>query len=177
LTGAAVLPPFVVACALLAVAGAFKLTTPEAARGALAQLGVPAPRFAVRVLGASEFALGVIAAWHPGAPTAALVAGAYAAFCLTTVRLLAIEGGADCGCFGAASPVASRAHAATCAAACGAAVLAALFPPPAVSWIVTRAPLVAITVTLGTITATFAAYAVFTLFTPAWRAYGSGEPK
>ncbi len=175
MSGAAILPPFVAACALLVVAGGFKLRTPDAARGALEQLGLPAPALAVRALGLGEVGLGVLAAWRPGALTAALVAGAYAVFSLTTVRLLAVEGGADCGCFGAASTTASRAHAATCAAACGAAALAALFPPPAVSWLVTRTPLIAVTVTVGTVAAAFAAYAVFTLFTPAWRAYGSGE--
>jgi uncharacterized protein YjeT (DUF2065 family) len=176
-TGAAVLPPFVAACLLLVVAGCFKLRDPQAARGALEQLGLPAPVFAVRALGLCEVALGVLAGWRPETLTAALVAGAYGVFCLTTVRLLMVEGGVDCGCFGAASTVASRAHAATCAAACGVAVLAALFPPGGVSWLVTRTPLIAVTVTLGTITAAFAAYAVFTLFTPAWRAYGSGEPQ
>jgi hypothetical protein len=91
------------------------------------------------------------------------------------LRLLAVDGSADCGCFGAASSVASRAHATACALACAAAVLAALFPPAPVSWIVTRAPLVAGTLTFGTVAAVFAAYAVFTLFAPAWRSYGSGE--
>ncbi len=179
MTGAAVLPPFVAACLLLAVAGGFKLRTPKAARGALEQLGLPAPApaLAVRALGVCEVALGVLAIWRPGALTAGLVAGAYGVFCLTTLRLLTVEGGADCGCFGAESTTASRAHAATCAAACAVAVLAALFPPPGVSWLVTRTPLIAITVTLGTITAAFAVYAVFTLFTPAWRAYGSGAPQ
>jgi hypothetical protein len=48
-------------------------------------------------------------------------------------------------------------------------------PPPGVQWIATRTPLVAVTLTLGTAAAAFAAYAVFTLFAPAWRAYGSGS--
>ncbi len=175
MTGAAILPPYVTACALLAVAGIFKLRTPAAARGALEQLGLPAPAPLVRALGLCEIVLGGLAIWRPGTVTAALVACAYGVFCLTTLRLLAVEGGADCGCFGAASTVASRAHAATCAAACAVASLAALFPPPGISWMVTRAPLIALTVTLGMIAAAFAAYAIFTLFTPAWRAYGSGE--
>jgi hypothetical protein len=171
--GVALLPAFLVACTLLAVSGLLKLRAPASARASLELIGVRVPPGAVRVLGGGEVALGVIAAIAPGPLTASLVAGAYGAFLLTTLRLLAVEGGADCGCFGTASAVASRSHAALNSAACACAAVAAVSSPPGVAWIAGRSPLVAVTLVVGTATAAFAAYAVFTLFAPAWRAYGS----
>ena len=171
--GVALAPVFLVACALLVVAGVSKVRAPTSARGSLELIGVPVPLVAVRALGVAEVALGLLAAIRPGALAAGLVAGAYGVFFLATLRLLAVEGGADCGCFGAASAVASRSHAVLNLVACAAGVVAAAFPPPGVSWIASRSPLVAVTLVLGTTAAAFAAYAVVTLFAPAWRAYGS----
>lgn len=173
MTGVPLLPLFICACALLAVAGLAKLWSPDSARGALELLGIPVPPAAVRALGGAELALGVFAAVRPGPLTAGLVACAYGAFLVTTLRLLAVDDSADCGCFGAASTTAGRSHAVACATACAAAVLAAVYPPPGVAWIATREPLVAVTLVIGTATAAFAAYSVFTLFAGAWRAYGS----
>lgn len=171
--GVALVPVFLVACALLAVSGFAKLGAPASARASLQLTGVRVPLLAVRALGAGEVALGVFAAIRPGPLTAGLVAGAYGAFLITTVRLLAVEGGADCGCFGTASAVASRSHAVLNFVACACAIVAAVFPPPGVGWIASRSPLVGVTLVVGTATAACAAYAVFTLFAPAWRAYGS----
>jgi hypothetical protein len=175
MTGEAVVPVFLCACALLVVAGAAKVRAPRSARGSLELIGIPVPLAAVRVLGVAELALGVYAAIRPGPLAGGLVAGAYGVFLLVTVRLLAVDASADCGCFGAASTAVSRAHAVACAAAGAVAALAAVVSPPGVQWVATRTPLVAVTLTLGTATAAFAAYAVFTLFAPAWSAYGSGR--
>jgi hypothetical protein len=171
--GVALAPVFLVACALLAVSGFSKLRAPASARASLELIGMPVPLVAVRALGAGEVALGVFAAIRPGPLTAGLVAGAYGAFLITTLRLLAVEEDAECGCFGTASAVASRSHAVLNFVACASAAVAAAFPPPGVSWIVSRSPLVAVTLVVGTATAAYGAYAVFTLFAPAWRAYGS----
>ena len=171
--GVALVPVFLAACALLAVSGFLKLRAPASARASLELIRVPVPLVAVRALGAGEVALGVVAAIRPGPLTAGLVAGAYGTFLITTLRLLAVEGGADCGCFGTVSAVASRSHAVLNFVACASAAVAAVFPPPGVAWIVSRSPLVAVTLVAGTATAAFAAYAVLTLFAPAWRAYGS----
>jgi hypothetical protein len=124
-------------------------------------------------LGVGEVALGVSAAIRPGPLTAGLVAAAYGAFLIITLRLLAVDEDAECGCFGSASAVASRSHAVLNFVGCASAAVAAVYPPPGVTWIATRSPLVAVTLVAGTATAAFAAYAVFTLFAPAWRAYGS----
>jgi uncharacterized protein YjeT (DUF2065 family) len=174
-SGVALLPPFVVVCALLALAGVLKLRSPQAARDALSTLGVRVPPAAVRILGLAELALGVLAALRPNPATVGLVAFAYAAFGVIVALLVRAEGNADCGCFGAASSVASWAHVALNAAACAVAVAVAFVRPPGLAWIATRAPLVAATTTLGLAAAAFAGYAAFTLFAPAWRAYGSGS--
>jgi hypothetical protein len=172
--GVGLLPAFVVACALLVLAGALKLRSPQPARDALALLGLGVPAVFVRALGVAEVALGVFAALRPGALSGGLVAGAYAAFCVTALSLVRADRSADCGCFGRASSVASWAHVALNAVACGLAVAVALVRAPGLGWIATRAPLVAATVTLALLAAAYAAYAAFTLLAPAWQAYGSG---
>ena len=172
--GVGLLPAFVVACALLVLAGALKLRSPQPARGALALLGLRVPAVLMRALGAAEVALGVFAALRPGALTGGLVAGAYAAFCITALLLVRADRSADCGCFGQAKSVASWAHVALNTVACGLGISVALMPAPGLGWIVTRAPLIAATVTIALLAAVYAAYAAFTLLAPAWRAYGSG---
>jgi hypothetical protein len=169
----ALVPVFAVTCALLAVAGLAKLRAPSAARASLRLIGIQVPTAAVRVLGAAELGLGGYAVAVPGPLTAALVALGYGAFLLATLRLLSVDANADCGCFGAAGSVAGRCHVAVCAVACSVGIAAAAVPPPGAAWIVSRAPLVAVPLVLGTATAVFATYSVFTLFAPAWRAYGS----
>lgn len=170
----ALLPAFTVACALLVVAGAAKLRSPQPARDALRLIGVPVPTMAVRLLGAAEIGLGVLAALRPSPVPAGLAAFAYAAFCATAVLLLRADRNADCGCFGQASSSASLVHVALNAAAAAVATATSLAGPPGVLWISGRQPLVALPLLLGIAGATFAAFAVFTLLAPAWRAYGSG---
>jgi hypothetical protein len=173
--GVGLLPAFVVACALLVLAGALKLRSPVPARDALARLGLRVPAALMRALGAAEVALGVFAALRPGPLSGGLVAGAYAAFCVTALSLVRADRNADCGCFGRVSSVASWAHVALNAVACALAVAVALMRVPALSWIATRAPLIAATVTIALLAAAYAAYAAFTLLAPAWRAYSSGS--
>jgi hypothetical protein len=173
-TGVGLFPAFAVACALLALAGVAKVRTPQPARDALALIGLRVPAVAIRALGLAEIALGAFAAFRPGPIGAALVAFAYAAFAVTAMLLLRADRGANCGCFGQASSTASLAHVALNVAAGGVGIAAVFAPPPALQWVVTRSPLVAVAVVAGTAAAAFAAYAAFTLFVPAWRAFGSG---
>lgn len=173
----ALMPVFATGCVLLAVAGLAKLRAPASTRASLELIGISVPAACIRVLGAAELGLGGLAAVEPAPVTAGLLASAYGAFLLTSLRLLTVDASADCGCFGATSSPASRSHVVLCAIACAAGTIAVVFPPPGVSWIATRAPLVAVTLVLGVTAAAFAAFAVFTLFAPAWRAYGSsGTP-
>ena len=175
----ALTPVFVVACALLVLAGAQKLRTPGPAHHSLALAGLPVPAVVVRLLGAGELAIGAIAAVWPTVLTGALVALAYVAFCAFLVLLLRRAGGAsaDCGCFGGTDAGATTAHVALNALPCVAGVLAATVHPPGLGWALTRPALVAVPLLLGTSAAVLAAYLAFTVFPRAWRAYGLGaEP-
>lgn len=167
------MPPFVVACALLVLAGLFKLRSPASARTSLQTLGIRVPALSIRALGLLEVALGGLAAVRPDPLTAILVAAAYASFLLTTLALIRSGESADCGCFGAAGATVGRAHGIFNGLACAVAAGAAVTRPPGLLWTFSRSPLVGVTLPLGMIAAAYAAYAVFTLFAPAWRSYGS----
>jgi hypothetical protein len=98
---AALSGPYLVAAALLAVAGAEKLWHPDGTRRALVAAGWPAPRPAVRLGGALEAALGVSAALVGGPLLAAGVAASY--LLLSGFVLFALTRGtplSSCGCFG-----------------------------------------------------------------------------
>jgi hypothetical protein len=115
------------AALLLVPAGAFKLVSPAATATAAAEVGRRLPTSAVRVLGAVEILVGVVAA-TAGVPaawaaTAALYAG-FAGFVVAARR----AGAASCGCFGAAGAGVppSRRHVMVNVAAAAAATGAAL---------------------------------------------------
>lgn len=95
------LGPFAIAAILLVVGGVLKALRPDETARAVRGVGVPAGESAVRVLGASEAALGVVALVAVDTTIASLVAASYVvfvAFVLTAlVRHLPI---ASCGCFG-----------------------------------------------------------------------------
>jgi hypothetical protein len=169
------MPIFAVACALLVVAGIGKLREPRAARESLALVGLRVPTLLVRCLGAGEAAIGTTAAIHPSVATGALVASVYAAFCAFLLALRRRAGSrAECGCFGEAEEDAGTAHLLLNTVACLAGVLAAVAPPHGVGWTLTRPPLVAVPLLLGTSAAVLGAYLAFTALPRAWRAYGSG---
>lgn len=157
------------------MAGAAKLRSPSAAVGALGTAGLRVPSTTVRTLGAAEIAIGVLATVRPGTPTAAVVAALYGSFALLVLRLVRSGEGAPCGCFGGAGPRATLAHCALNVVACGAAIAAALAPPPGIAWVVRQDPLVAVSLALGLAGAAFAAYLAFTAFPTAWGAYEAGS--
>ncbi len=72
--------PFTVVCALLAVAGTFKVLRPRPTTGAMGAVGLPAGDGLSRGLGGAEAALGAAAALTGWPPLAGAVAVAYAAF-------------------------------------------------------------------------------------------------
>lgn len=171
-------PVFVVVCALLVVAGAAKLRSPQRASGTLRPLGIGVPALVVRALGMLEVALGVAGLVSPTVVIAALVAVAYGIFCAFVVLLLRTAGGpTDCGCFGDADVDAGRTHVVLNGVACAIGVIAALSPPPGVGWILAHRPLIAVPLALGTLAAAFAAYVAFTTFPVAWRAYRGGAAR
>lgn len=165
-------PGFIVVCALLVLAGVAKLRSPSAASDALSSVALPASRPMVRILGLGELAVGALAAVHPTHLTAAVVAISYAGFCAFVLRARP----ASCGCFGAASSDTGSIHALLNATACIVAALAALLPPPGVASIARHGPLIAVSLGLGTVAATLAAYLAFTALPHAWHAYGVGQP-
>jgi hypothetical protein len=169
---------FTVVCALLVVAGAAKLRSPEPARDALALVRARVPVAAVRALGLGEVALGAFAVLWPSAVAATAVAIAYGGFCAFVVTLIrAEERPTGCGCFGDADAGAGTAHALLNAAACGVAVLAATAPPPGIGWVFARPVAIAAPLALGVATAVLAGYLAFTAFPRAWRAYGAGSSR
>jgi hypothetical protein len=107
------------ACTVLVVAGVAKLLRPEELAVALGR-AVRTPRsaaaIAVRIVAATEVALGTAGIARPGGVAAALVALSYLGF---TGYVLALRhsGGAlsSCGCFGEPDTPATRAHAAVTA--------------------------------------------------------------
>ena len=165
-------PVFLVACALLILSGIQKLRAPRRAADSLRLVRIPASLLGVRILAIAEVAIGVAAALRPSVLTAGLVALAYAAFFGFLVLLDRRTGApADCGCFGDVEAPAGRLHLALDAAGCGAAVLAALSPPPGVGWVLARPALEALALTGGIAAAALAAYLAFTAFPAAWGAY------
>lgn len=169
----ALMPLYGVTCVLLAVGGVFKVTAPRAATESLARAGVRVPAAIVRGLGACEVALGTAAAIAPRPLTAALVAVAYAGFCVFGLRLLSIGERRDCGCFGAAGQGVGTTHLLLNAIGCATAFLAAVVHPPGLGWILEHSPLAAVTAGAGIAAAAFAVHALFTLFPSAWRSHGA----
>ena len=165
-------------CALLVIAGAHKVLRPRAARESLALVGIPVPGPAIRALGAVEMALGAVAAGWPTVITGTLVAVAYGAFCVFVGVLLVRNPGeaADCGCFGGDEHTAGRLHLALNALACGIAAASTVAGAHGLGWVLSRSPLVAPSVVIGLLAATYAAYLAYTLVPRAWGSYGRGAP-
>jgi len=170
------LPFFGVACGLLVVAGAAKLRSPSGARGALGAVGLNVPSPAIRALGAAEIAIGSVAAVRPSALTGAMVAALYGVFAAFVVASIRGDRAAPCGCFGAAETEVGPVHGALNVAACAVGIAAAIAPPHGIGWVLGREPVSAVSLALGMMGATFAAYLAFTALPSAWRAYETGRP-
>jgi methylamine utilization protein MauE len=98
------------AAMLLAAAGLAKLRQRAPLRSAFAAARVPglaglsaAP--ATRLAGAVELAIAALALGFGGRVGALLIAVGYAALTGLAARMVAVEAGQDCGCFGRPSPV------------------------------------------------------------------------
>lgn len=95
------LAPFLIAAAVVVLAGAAKTARPADTARALRQLGWPGSPLLVRCLGVFEVALGTIAAVTGNRIAAGLLALSYAGFAAFVATALR-RGGAvsSCGCFG-----------------------------------------------------------------------------
>jgi hypothetical protein len=102
--------PFLIAAAVLALAGASKATDPRPTRLALAGVGLRVGAPAVRALGAVELAVAVAAAAFGGTLPAVAMAALYLAFdgYIVVARRRGATGG--CGCFGASSAPPTNVH-------------------------------------------------------------------
>lgn len=173
---AALTPAFIVICALLVVAGGYKILVPRGARESLALVGLPAPSTAIRALGGGEIALGTVAAVWPSVVARTLVAVAYGAFCGFVLLLLARNPGhaVDCGCFGAGEQRAGHLHVALNGIACAVAAAGAAFGAHGIGWVLGRPASIAPPLIIGMLAASYAAYLAYTLVPRAWGSYGSG---
>jgi len=87
--------------ALLVLAGAPKVLRPDTTRRALRSVGWPVPGWTVRVGGAAEVVIGLVAVAYGGRVAAALVAASYLGFSGFVVLALRRGGTlASCGCIG-----------------------------------------------------------------------------
>jgi hypothetical protein len=112
--------PYLVACALLMIAGIMKLIRPDDTARAIA-LVVPVRlrrplqfrslRVLIRIGALAEVVVGTVAMFLPHPITAALVAASYAVFVGVVVYVRSKGGSlASCGCFGSLDTPATRLH-------------------------------------------------------------------
>jgi hypothetical protein len=123
------LPPLLLAAALLLVSGTAKLRAPEPAASALRELGVPGARWAVPAGAVAELAVAaaiVIRAREGAAAASAL----FVLFALLVSSQLRRGSTRSCGCLGAADTLPSRIHLVLNLLLALAAAAAALRPPP-----------------------------------------------
>jgi hypothetical protein len=103
--------PLLVAGLLLVVAGVPKLHSPASTAAALRSVGIRVPDNVVRIGGAAEVGVGVVAVLTGDAVAAALVAASYAGFSVFLAVALS-RGGmvASCGCVGKPDTPPTRSH-------------------------------------------------------------------
>jgi len=156
----ALLPAFLAASGVLALAGAIKLRTPEPTVGALAAAGIRVSAGAVRALGACEVALAVACALRPSTATALALAVVYLAFAAFVAAALRRGDAAPCGCFGDAGVQLTGWHLALDLAAAAIAIATALAPP---SWsAVPAGSLAPAALAIGVAAAVYLAHAAYT---------------
>jgi hypothetical protein len=167
--GNALTGPYVVAAAVLCVAGLAKLRSPASATRALAALGLPASASLIRVYAVVELGLGAWGLISPAPLASALLACVYAGF--TVLALLLWRRAESCGCFGAdaapATPlqaVLSALFAMLCAASIGTS-------PHGLGWALGRPLGTAAVLILGTAVAAYGTVLAYSDLPQAWRSW------
>jgi hypothetical protein len=161
--------PIAVAAIVLGVAGVAKLRSPGGAERALAAVGLPVPRRAVRLIAAGELALAALVLLAPDRAASGLLAATYALLALIAHRLT--RRGAACGCFGEDDTPATDAHvwlSATIALLAGAGVA---WPPHGIAWLLTGSPGAIGPLALGIAGAAYATVIAYTQLPAAWSAW------
>jgi hypothetical protein len=166
----AIAPAFAVVAALTLAAGVAKLRAPAATGTALARIGLPGSDGVVRALATVEVAVGTGALISPGPLTGVLLALAYLAFAVVIAGLVRLgEGSVPCGCFGAGSFSATRAHAGFDLVAAAVALAGALDPPLGpLDWF--GDPLIGVAASAAVACSVWLAYVLFTLVPAVWTA-------
>jgi uncharacterized membrane protein YphA (DoxX/SURF4 family) len=100
--------PYLVAAALLLLAGAAKLVSPASTASAMREAGLPGSQLLVRALGTVEVVVGAAALLVGGRPAAIALAAAYLG--VSAVAWTQRRAGADCGCFGTSETPVSGVH-------------------------------------------------------------------
>jgi hypothetical protein len=169
--------PFVVAATLLVVAGGLKVVDPINTVGALRRAGVPAPATAVRLGGALEVVIGVVAVATGAALPALLVAASFLAFTVFVLVALARDLPiGSCGCFGKVDTPPSVIHVAVNAGAIVSAVAVALGPGGGIGDVLGDQPLLGLPFLALVAIATYAAFLALTLV-PQLRALETPRPR
>lgn len=166
----ALAPAFAAVAALALAAGLAKLRSPAPAGLALSRLGLPGSAPMVRLIGASEVAIGTACLLTPGPLLALLLAASYVAFAAVVMGLVRLEADSvPCGCFGAGSFTATRAHAFFDLVGAGIAAIGVLAPPSGpLEWFAD--PLAGAAAFAAVGCSVWLAYVIFTLVPTIWAA-------
>jgi hypothetical protein len=167
----AVIAPFLVASAVLCVAGVAKLRAPAGAVRALAAAGFVARPWMIRGFALAEIALGAWAALEPTRADAAALVALYLAF--SGLSLVLARRRAACGCFGEGDAPASPLQALLSAALATIAMLAAASPPHGVAWLVGQQAWFAAIMLIAAGGAAYATVAAYTDLPLAWGAWSA----
>lgn len=165
-------PPFLVACLVLCVAGAFKLRAPRGATHALRTLGLPSGAWLVRGLAVGELALGAACAVFATRGFAAVLAGVYVM--LAGVAAALARRRVSCGCFGEDEMPVSAGHWIASLVLGAVALSAAAAGSHGLGWVLGRPAATALVLLLGIAGALYATVLVYTEVPRAWSAW-SGE--
>ena len=155
--------PFAIAAVLLALGGASKAVSPSDTATALGGMGVRVPSWAVRVGGAAEAALGVVALltgeWLP----AALVAVSYLGFALFVLVALRRDAPlSTCGCFGGVDTPPSVVHVAINVGAAAAALAIVAQPGAGLARVLESQPLAGVPYALLVVVGVYLAFVAVT---------------
>lgn len=153
---------FFACCALLGVAGVFKLLRPPTTQATLLSVGLPGSRWLAQAIGAAELAIGAGALLGVGG-SALLVMAAYLSFAgLVGVALRRGLTLASCGCFGHPDAAPTVTHLAVNLGAALAAGLAASAPLPGLMAVLAEQPAGGLPFVLFTALTTYLLYLILT---------------
>lgn len=155
------------AALLLGGAGVAKVVRPEAVTRALAAAKVPGLSRRIhlqvgRASGVVEIAVAAFALSFGNRAAATLVAVAYLVFAAVAARLLSVQAGQPCGCFGEVRAPVSVVHIVVDLAAAAAAAAAVAAPPGSMLDVAGHQPLAGVPFIAATLALTWLGYLAFT---------------